>query len=177
MKINIPFPDKKYSIIYADPPWDVKAGPAFHTNGKTRNLPYPTMSIDEIENLKINEIAEKNSHLYIWTINKFLGKTYDIVSKWGFKPATLITWCKNPMGMGLGGAFASNSEYLLFCRRGKLKTKRRINRNWFVVKRGKHSVKPEFFRNMIIDVSGDLPKIELFARKRTLNWDVWGNEV
>lgn len=65
----------------------------------------------------------------------------------------------------------------MFCRRGTLTAKKRIDTSWFEHKRLKHSEKPEYFRNMIVDVSGDLPRIELFAREKFQGWDSWGNEV
>jgi len=69
------------------------------------------------------------------------------------------------------------TEHLFFCRRGSLKAKKRIDTTWFEHKRHGHSVKPKMFQNMIVDVSGDVPRIELFARRKREGWDVWGNEV
>jgi N6-adenosine-specific RNA methylase IME4 len=68
---------------------------------------------------------------------------------------------------------------LLFCRKGTLKVKKRIDTSWFEHKRLKHSEKPQMFRDLIVEVSGDLSRIELFARQRDPeeNWVVWGNEV
>lgn len=40
-----------------------------------------------------------------------------------------------------------------------------------------HSKKPNIVRNRIIELVGDLPKIELFARQQVEGWDCWGNEV
>lgn len=168
---------KKYQIIYADPPWEVKAGPPWASNGISRELKYPTMNIGQIKALPVNELAEKNAHLYLWLINKYIIEGYEIAKEWGFKPITLLTWCKPPHGLGLGGAFVQTTEYLLFCRRGSLATQRRIDTTWFENERHRHSEKPHFFRDIIKDVSGDLPRIELFARERVFGWDVWGNEV
>ena len=168
---------KKYNIIYADPPWDVKAGPGWNSNGKSRDLVYPTMSIEDIKNMQVKEIADKNCHLYLWTINKYLRETFGILEKWGFKFSCMLTWCKPPHGIGLGGTYIQTTEHLFFCRRGTLKAKKRINTTWFEHKRYAHSVKPKMFRDMIVDVSGDRPRIELFARQKTDGWDVWGNEV
>lgn len=173
----IPFPNKKYSIIYADPPWNVKAGPPWSSNGKSRELVYPTLEIDEIKNLPVRELADKNAHLYLWTINKYIKESYDVAEAWGFKVSCMLTWCKPPHGIGLGGTFVQTTEHLLFCRRGTLASKKRIDRTWFEHKRLKHSEKPSMFRNIIEEVSGNLPRIELFARQHTAGWDVWGNEV
>lgn len=89
--------------MYADPPWEVKAGPDWNSNGKSRDLQYPTMSIKDIEKLPVKEISDKDCHLYLWTINKYIGQSYDIARKWGFKPFCLLTWCKPKHGLGLGG--------------------------------------------------------------------------
>lgn len=168
---------KKYQIIYADPPWDVKAGPGWASGGVSRKLKYPTMSIEQIKALQIRDLAENNAHLYLWLINKYIEDGYQIAKAWGFRPVCLLTWCKPPHGLGLGGAFVQTTEHLLFCKRGVLKTQKRIDTTWFECGRHRHSEKPHFFRDIIKDVSGDLPRIELFARERTFGWDVWGNEV
>ena len=169
---------KKYQIIYADPPWEVKAGPPWASSGKSGELTYPTMTIEQIKSLPVETIADKNCHLYLWLINKYIVEGYEIARAWGFRPSCLLTWCKPPHGLGLGGAFVQTTEHLLYCRRGSLKTQRRIDTTWFACQRHKHSEKPHFFRDIIRTVSGDVPKIELFARERVLGgWDVWGNEV
>jgi N6-adenosine-specific RNA methylase IME4 len=174
----IPFPNKKYQIIYADPPWDVKRGPDWGSNGPSHPLPYPTMSIEEIKALPVNTIADKNSHLYLWAINKYIYETYEVAKAWGFNVSCMLTWCKPKHGIGIGGTFVQTTEHLLFCRRGTLTARKRIDTTWFEHKRLSHSEKPQMFRDMIVEVSGDdLPRIELFARQKTEGWDVWGNEV
>lgn len=188
--------DKKYHCLVVDPPWKVKAGRPLgsyvvkngqqifdQTHQKARDLSYPSMTVEEIKNIPIRLIAENNSHLYLWTINKYVRSAYDIAEAWGFTPSTLLTWAKTPFGGGLGGAFGISSEYLLFCRRGTLKAKTRIKGTWFHFKRPydergkpKHSAKPEQFQDMIEQVSPG-PYIELFARRKREGWDVWGNEL
>lgn len=169
--------NKKYHIIYADPPWELKRGPDWNSNGKSRNLPYPTMSLNEIEQLPVRSISEKNAHLYLWIVNKYIKEGYDIAKQWGFRPITLLTWCKPRHGLGLGGAYVQTTEHLLFARKGNMKTKKRIDTTWFEHKRLSHSTKPDMFRQMIVNVSGDVSRIELFARSRHEGWDAWGNEV
>jgi N6-adenosine-specific RNA methylase IME4 len=168
---------KKYQIIYADPPWEVKRGPDWNSNGPSKNLPYPTMPLEDIKNLKIKEISDNNAHLYLWTINKYIEQGYEVARNWGFKPTCLLTWCKPKHGIGLGGAFIQTTEHLLFCRRGKLPTQKRIDTTWFEHKRLRHSEKPNYFRDLIVEVSGNLPRIELFARQKIEGWDIWGNEL
>ena len=172
----LPNIEGKYNVIYADPPWDVKAGPDWGSGEESKDLLYPTMSLEEISALPIKELASNNAHLYIWTINKYIPQTYDIARAWGFKPSCLITWCKPPHGIGLGGTYIQNTEHLLFCRRGTLEAIKRIDTTWFSYPRGRHSEKPDEFRKMIEEVSPG-KRIELFAREKVRDWDVWGNEV
>ncbi len=182
----IPFPNKKYQIIYADPPWDVMRGCDWGSNGASKPLPYPTMTIKEIKELPVSSITDKNCHLYLWTINKYIRQSYEVAEAWGFKPSCLLTWCKPKHGLGIGGTFVQTTEHLLFCRKGILKSPKRIDTTWFEHKRLRHLEKPQYFRDLILIASGDLPRIELFARppkdrlfedESYKGWDVWGNEV
>ena len=169
---------KKYQIIYADPPWEVKAGAGnLHIpNQRTRNLCYPTMTVEDIKNLPVSTISESNSVLFLWTINKYIEESYAVARAWGFKPSTMLVWCKRPKGRGLGGTFGISTEYLLFARKGTLKAKTRYWSTWFEASRLKHSEKPGIVRDLI-DGCFDGSRIELFARQRVLGWDSWGNEV
>lgn len=173
----------KYRTIVADPPWSVHQPPMRYETGAAppkgepnRALPYPTMTLDEIAALPISMMAADDAHLYVWTINRYVRETYRIVEAWGFKPSTLLTWCKAPMGLGPGGAFALTTEFCLFARRGKGAFESRADSTWWQWPRGKHSAKPEAFQDIVERVSPG-PYLELFARRQRLGWDVWGNEV
>lgn len=168
----------------ADPPWQLKIGRkrTIGTHGgwnkpeylEIKPLQYPQMTVQEIATLQVP--AERDAHCYIWTINKYVRDTYDVMEAWGFKPSTLLTWAKAPMGLGLGGTFCNSTEFILFGRRGNLRAAGRIDRTWWQWKRGKHSVKPEAFQDIVERVSPG-PYLELFARRKRPGWDVWGNEV
>lgn len=160
----------------ADPPWQVAAGPPWASSGKSRPLIYPTMSIKEIAAMPIDKLAGDSCHLYIWTINKFIEETYSIARAWGFSPSALLTWCKTPHGLGLGGTFVQTTEHILFARKGTCKAFRRVNSTWWQWKRGRHSEKPEAFIDMVESVSPG-PYLELFARRNRLGWSTWGNEA
>jgi N6-adenosine-specific RNA methylase IME4 len=178
----------KYRTIVADPPWEVKRGPLLGAGAgfskpdgwKSRDLPYPTMTLDEIAALPVESMAEDDAHLYLWTINKYVEQSYSIARAWGFEPSTLITWCKEPMGCGLGGAYGITTEFALFCRRGSLAAIGHENSTWRKWKRpyehGRHSAKPDPFTDMVERVSPG-PYLELFARRQRLGWDTWGNEA
>ncbi len=166
----------RYRTIVADPPWNVRQPP--HKFGASGNspLPYPTMTVDEIAALM--PPAAANAHLYLWTVNRHVPNAYRIAEAWGFRPVCLLTWCKEPMGQGPGYEFASTSEFVLFARRGKAEypPPRRINRNWWIWPRGKHSQKPDAFMDIVESVSPG-PYLEMFARRQRLGWDTWGNEA
>lgn len=166
----------EYRTIVADPPWNVKAGPrSLHDpNERSRPLAYPTMTVAQMCELQL-PVAD-DAHLYLWTINAYVEQAYTVARSWGFRPSTLLVWCKNPKGRGLGGTFSTATEYVLFARRGQLAAKQRCDRNWWLWKRGRHSEKPEEFQDIIEQVSPG-PYLELFARRYRPGWDVWGNEV
>ena len=167
---------KKYKIIYADPPWDVKK-----IKRKVRpnqvEFDYPTMKLDEIKQLNVNELADYNSVCFLWTTQAYLPKAFEVLNDWGFKYQRVITWDKGN-GLSLFG-FHNRSEFLLFGYKGKLEMypRRKTVPTVFAIKshKLKHSQKPDEIRKAI-EVFGD-KRIELFARQKTEGWDVWGNEV
>ena len=162
---------RRFKTIVADPPWDVGRGPEWSSNGKSRALTYPTMSLEEISSLPIRELADDSAHLYLWTINKYIA----IARTWGFMPSTMLTWCKPPHGIGLGGTYTLTTEHCLFARRGTCPAAQRIDSSWWQWSRGRHSAKPEAFLDMVESVS-PAPRLELFARSNRLGWSTWGNE-
>lgn len=176
----------KYNIVYADPPWKYKENWGNGTNEHT----YSTLTVDEIKNLKVNRITSADAHLYLWVTNPFIKEGLEICKAWGFEYKTLITWVKqysngNPE-MGMGYYFRGATEHIIFGVKGKLKIKNKITKNVvFAINPRLHSKKPSIFREMIVKCSGDLPRIELFARsngskleaKTYLGWDLWGKEA
>lgn len=159
----------KYNVIVVDPPWDVTT-----LNGQPQK--YPTMSIDAIKALDIKSIANKPSVIFIWTVNKFVPETYDICKAWGFKPSSLLTWCKEPRGMGLGGPFSNTTEFILFGKRGTWESRRICQTSWFRWPRREQSVKPNEFYHLI-ERHFPGPYIDVFARRYRRGWTVWGNEL
>jgi N6-adenosine-specific RNA methylase IME4 len=128
------------------------------------------MSLDEIAALPVGDIAKRDAHLYVWTINAYVEQTYELARGWGFAPRTLLTWTKAPMGIGPGGAFSQTTEHILFCRRGQLPAKRRLDSTWWQWPRGSHSRKPDAFLDLVEQVSPG-PYAELFARRARFGWD------
>ncbi len=168
--------DVRYRTIVADPPWEVRRGPEWASNGASRPLTYPTMDVEAIAALPVRVLSEPQAHLYLWTINAFIEDAYEIVRHWGFRPSTLLTWCKPPNGLGLGGTYSLTTEHVLFARRGICRAAERIDSTWWQWSRSGHSAKPEAFLDMVERVS-PAPRLELFARRNRLGWDTWGNEA
>ena len=166
---------KKYQIIYADPPWDVKKIIRKCRPNQTARLDYQTMTLDAIKALPVSSIADENSTLWLWTTHAYLPKAFDVMSAWGFKYQRTITWDKNN-GMCLFG-FHHRTEFLLFGYRGGLEMypRRKAFPTVFRATSDLHSRKPEIVRELIAPFGET--KIELFARQKTEGWDVWGNEV
>lgn len=172
---QIPFPDKKYQVIYADPPWPVKKILRKVRPNQQSELDYPTMSLDAIKTLPVGNISEKDACLFLWTTQAFLPKAFDVITAWGFKYQRLITWDKQN-GMCLFG-FHHRTEFLLFGYKGiiKIYPKRKAFPTVVQARSKKHSSKPQIFRDLIAPFGET--RIELFAREKTNNWDTWGNEV
>lgn len=163
-----------YRTIVVDPPWRVHQPPIW-TTGKNRGLPYATLTLDEIRGLPVPDAADTDCHLYVWTINRYVEATYGLVRHWGFAPSTLLVWCKNPIGLGVGGAYALTAEYVLFARKGRGAFEQREPTCWWNWQRGGHSAKPEAFLDIVERVS-PAPRLEMFARRARFGWDYWGDE-
>lgn len=173
---------KKYQIIYADPPWSYNDKSKSHGGGAESH--YPCMSIKELCELPIKEIADENSVLLMWATMPMLEVAFDVIKAWGFKYKTCaFTWVKtNKDGsiyMGMGRHTRGNAEVCLLATRGKGVPRMDAGiKNTHLFPRGRHSEKPNQFRTMIGGLYGnDLNRVELFAREKVVFWDVWGNEV
>jgi N6-adenosine-specific RNA methylase IME4 len=134
------------------------------------------MTVSEIAALPVADLAEEDAHLFLWATNHYLDESYDVARAWGFRPSAVLTWCKDPVGVGLGGLFAVTTEFALYARRGAPKHHQRVASTWFNWPRGAHSQKPEAFADLVEEaVPG--PYLEMFARRQRLGWDTWGNEA
>jgi N6-adenosine-specific RNA methylase IME4 len=168
-----------YATIVADPPWDYSSDHPMPVNRgsragrRMRFLPYSAMTVWEIAALPVAQLVDKNAHLYLWTTNRYLRDAYMVIEAWGFRPVKLLTWCKTPSGVGLGGAFSTTTEFVIFARRGSLPTLAKVDSTWFQWPRGPHSEKPAAFLDLVEQVS-PAPRVELFARAQRLGWDSWG---
>lgn len=176
--------NKKYNIIYADPPWSYRDKRDKHPRlcgGASAH--YNTMTIEEIKNLPVNKLADDNCMLFIWVTFPNLQEGLDVIKAWGFTYKTLgFSWIKTNKKngkpfFGIGYYTKSNCEVCLIGVKGKPIVVSNKVSSVIIAPREEHSKKPDIVRDKIVELCGDLPRIELFARQKTEGWDVWGNEV
>lgn len=173
---------KKYNIIYADPPWSFKV---YSDKGKGRSPDkhYPTMNIEEICRLPVKEIAATDSVLFMWLTFPMMKEALRVIEEWGFVYKTVaFTWVKlnkkaQSLFWGMGYWTRSNAEICILATKGKPKRCSAGIHQIIMSPIERHSKKPDEARERIVKLMGDLPRIELFARRKTPGWDVWGNEV
>lgn len=183
MFVDIFNTDKKYSIIYADPPWTFKT---YSDKGKDRSAEqhYPCMTKEDIQKLPIREICKDDCVLFLWVTAPCLLEGLELLKKWGFEYKTFgFTWIKqnkknDSLFWGMGYYTRANAEICILATRGKpLKRQSRGVHQVVMSKIREHSRKPDEVRDRIVELFGDLPRIELFARQHFDGWDCWGNEV
>lgn len=164
----------KYSIIYADPPWRYEFVEA---DNRAIENQYPTMSLDEICDLPVADVAAEGAMLFMWATSPKLAEAMRVLEAWGFEYRTCMVWVKDKIGMGYYAR--QRHELLLIARRGEFPVPLPENRPDSVVTapRTKHSAKPPEFYDLLERMYPDFPKIELFCRQPREGWAVWGNEI
>lgn len=170
---------KKYNIIYADPPWRYQQKSLQGAAEKH----YPTMDIEELCALPVEQLSEKDCVLFLWATFPMLAEALKLIKAWGFKYKTVgFVWIKRNKKsptwfFGLGFWTRGNAEICLLAVRGKPKRKSASVHQLIISPIEEHSKKPDETRSRIVELLGDVPRIELFARQKTPGWDVWGNEA
>ena len=186
---------KKYNIILCDPPWKftglgskgIRSGamrkdrPDLHKNIKVEDH-YPSMTITELCELPVKDIAADDAVLFMWTTDAHLPSAIKIMEAWDFRYATIaFQWNKKEQSgkqvCYYGYWTMKGTEICLLGRRGKPKPVKHNVRQLVEAPRREHSRKPDEVRDRIVELMGDLPRIELFARQEATGWDCWGNET
>jgi len=166
-------------LIYADPPWRYRNNKG---QGVAENH-YPTMDIEDIKALPVAELADKNCILFLWATFPMLREALSVVDAWGFTFKTVaFVWVKcnrktSGLFWGLGYWTRSNAEICLLATKGRPERRSRKVHQVLISPVEEHSKKPDEIRRRIEMLTGDVPRMELFARQRPEGWDVWGNEV
>ena len=183
---------KKYNIVLADPPWYYrKSGGIKSARGLAKKY-YNTMKLEDIKGLPVQNICADNCYLFLWVTAPCMPEGLEVLRAWGFEFFTIaFTWIKtnkksDTLFWGMGKATRANPEYALLGRKGRLERKAKDVHSVLISPIEQHSKKPDDIRNRIVKLYGDLPRIELFARKmkgglfeddRFKGWDLWGDEV
>jgi len=179
-------PNKKYDIIYADPPWQYSANSfsvkqkgsskrVYDTGGASTH--YPTMSHEELMAFDIPSIANKNCILFMWAVSPKLDQALELGETWGFNYREIgFVWNKKVTNPGY--YTMSQCEMVLIFDKGNLHIPVVMPDQFQSIKRGDHSSKPDHIRHAIHSMYPDRTKIELFARDSFYpNWDYFGNQL
>jgi site-specific DNA-methyltransferase (adenine-specific) len=179
-------PKKKYDIIYADPPWLYYGDP---NKDQAAGKHYSCMTEHELCGLSVQSICREPTVLFLWSTSPMLQEAIGVMNAWGFYYfGVAYVWVKTAKdghiinGQGVRPSFTkSTTEYVLA---GSTQKKGRtfpiLNEGQAQVvlaQRGEHSEKPAVVRDRIIELLGDRPRIELFARQHVAGWDAWGLEA
>lgn len=179
---------KKFSVIYADPPW--KYRDKANAGKRGAEFKYPCLTLSELVHFQVDgccvyDIAADNSACFMWTTGPMMPDAIRLLEYWGFVYKNVaFTWVKTTKTgkewhMGMGYYTRSNPEYVLLGIRGRMADKRICKSVHSVVKEpiGRHSAKPAKVRNRIVELFGDIPRIELFARQQVKGWESHGLEL
>lgn len=175
---------KKYRTIYADPPWQFSNRTGKVAPEHKRLNRYSTMKLDDIKKIPVSDAADEKCHLYLWVPNALLPEGLEVMRAWGFEYKTNLVWEKVrkdgfPDGRGVGFYFRNVTEIVLFGIKGDNNRTLQPGRsqvNLLRASKREHSRKPDEFIKLIEDCSPG-PYLELFARGRRENWDMWGNQA
>ncbi len=172
-------PDKRYGVIYADPPWRFEPYSRITGMDRAAENHYPTSPTAEIKALDVRSIAAADCVLFLWATVPMLEQAFGVMRAWGFEPKSSFAWGKNRVGTGYWNR--NQHELLLIGTCGHIPAPA-MGTQWpslILAPVGRHSEKPEVFRRMIESYFPTLPKIELHARGPIARpgWDVWGLEA
>ena len=170
----------KYKIIYADPPWSYD-DKCLHRGGAERH--YKTTANSELCNIDVQSISDDDCILFMWATFPKMAEALELIEAWGFTYKTNgFTWVKknkiaDTLFWGMGRWTRSNAEVCLIAVKGKPTRVGKGVHSVIEAKVSKHSKKPEIVKNKIIELVGDLPRLEMFARNASPGWDVFGDEA
>jgi N6-adenosine-specific RNA methylase IME4 len=177
---------KRYRTIVADPPWDYGADHGRWPSSPTRQhnqkivhagIPYAPMAVSEILRIPVDECAEADARLFLWSTSRHLADAFAVCTAWGFEYRQTLVWHKTVRPTPFGGSVAPNhAEFLLVAQRGNPRLLERLRSSVVSAPRPVgHSRKPDVFLDLVEQVSPG-PYLELFARRARFGWDYWGDQ-
>ena len=175
---DVPLPEGKYQVIYADPPWNYTSGDQ-HTDTSQETVlsdHYQSMTIDELCGVPVDDLAYDDCVLFLWATSPLLEEVYDIIRAWGFDYKTSMVWDK--VRHNVGNYVSVRHELLLICARGTPPKVSKLVDSVYTEERTEHSRKPDYFRSLIDELYPEGKRIELFARgELPTHWDAWGDQA
>jgi N6-adenosine-specific RNA methylase IME4 len=170
-------PQKRYGVLYADPPWKFEVYSEDTGQGRAAESHYDTMPVEDIAKIDIPSLAADDCVLFLWATAPTLPEAFVLLAAWGFRYRTHCVWAKDKIGLGFW--FRNQHEILIVAAKGDIPAPAH-GTQWsslIEAKRGAHSSKPDVFYELVDSYFPTLPKLELFARSRWRDWDVWGLEA
>lgn len=171
----------RFTTILADPPWEYSRNRAHDSAGG--GTPYLQMDLAALKALSVPSIAERDSALFLWATHPKLPEALELMAAWGFKFTTVaFTWLKldpkkGGIHSGMGHWTNGNCEIVLLGKRGAPKRQDRDVKQVITAPLMEHSRKPDRVHRDIVRLMGDVPRVELFARRLVPGWTCVGNEV
>ena len=171
---------KRYNIVLIDPPWNYRDKASAGERGAS--FKYEIMTDDNVKNIDLPSIMADDCAVFMWITMPKLEIAFDVFKAWGLKYKTAaFTWIKknkkaDTLFWGMGNYTRANAELCLLATKGKPKRKSAGVHQVIESAIESHSKKPNVVRERIVELMGDLPRIELFARDNPPGWDVCGLE-
>jgi len=169
-----PLPRGKFRTIVIDPPWEMKKILRVERHLQKEKIDYATASFEDIKAFPLNDIADEDCHVYLWTTHKYLPNALEVFEAWGVKYQCLLTWIKNVGFTPFSWMYST--EHVLFGRIGNLELLQKGRRLDFEGKVRQHSRKPDSFYELVREVS-PAPRIDVFSREKREGFEQYGNEV
>ena len=169
-----------YGTVVIDPPWPLRLGPRYDKRRSggfpATELPYGTMSLEEIAALPVPSVLAADAIVYCWTVDQYLWDTREIFEAWGLTKQFFMAWQK-PNGMQRPNRPKSNVEYVVVGTVGRFRFDS-IKAFWtgYCWPRRAHSQKPDEFYELVARVS-PVPRLDAFARSTHPGFDAWGSEI
>ena len=172
----------KFKTVVVDPPWDIKFAPDLGSAARPKggykrdSLPYPPMSLDQIESLKVPSTLDSDAFLFCWATNKMLHNAFHIIESWGLRYAFTMVWHK-AQGIQFHNSPSYRAEFILVAKKGQPAFSDVTGFATVIYgSRGAHSEKPEGFYDLLRRVTPG-PRLDVFGRRRIAGFQSWGNEA
>lgn len=169
----LPPPTGPFGVLVVDPPWPYETRNEDPSHRGVTD--YPTMSLQDIYRLPVDELADEDAILWLWVTNAFMRRAFDCLDRWGFEEKTILTWAKDRLG--LGNWLRNVTEHCILATRGKPVVELGGHCTLLAAPRREHSRKPIEFWGLVESLCPDARRLEMFSREPRPGWIAWGAEA